>query len=268
MVQTVNSELALRFIALVNAADECHEEYETTHGDAGDAHLHMVSEGCQNELIAKIKAHAIATGSTESEAALIASRFDSFAVEAKSCHRFTSFDAASIGGLLVGGPWMLEEIENQHEVSRYATELDCEESEVRQLVMSPLADTELCIRFHGDTFATFETYRATDCGWYALLPDSWFADTLDEIRQESADSEADVRAWWDSQSSEFMQPVAEYFQAGEIEFEADGNEENEPCKAGWYARLSAPGYMDCTEWQGPYATESEAARGLFETFAD
>lgn len=26
----------------------------------------------------------------------------------------------------------------------------------------------------------------------------------------------------------------------------------------WFARLSAPGYMDCTDWSGPYDTEAEA----------
>ena len=29
-------------------------------------------------------------------------------------------------------------------------------------------------------------------------------------------------------------------------------------KIGWFARLSAPGYMDCTEYSGPFATEQEA----------
>lgn len=28
--------------------------------------------------------------------------------------------------------------------------------------------------------------------------------------------------------------------------------------SGWFARLSAPGYMDCTGWSGPFATEDEA----------
>ncbi len=27
---------------------------------------------------------------------------------------------------------------------------------------------------------------------------------------------------------------------------------------GWYSRLSAPGYLDCTSWDGPYATEKQA----------
>jgi len=28
-------------------------------------------------------------------------------------------------------------------------------------------------------------------------------------------------------------------------------------REGWYGRLSAPGYLDCTSWIGPYATEQE-----------
>lgn len=35
-------------------------------------------------------------------------------------------------------------------------------------------------------------------------------------------------------------------------------------KAGWYGRLSAPGYLDCTEWMGPYATHEEALREVCE----
>lgn len=31
---------------------------------------------------------------------------------------------------------------------------------------------------------------------------------------------------------------------------------------GWYARLSASGYMDCTEWSGPFETEAEALSEL------
>lgn len=27
---------------------------------------------------------------------------------------------------------------------------------------------------------------------------------------------------------------------------------------GWYCRLSAPGYLDCTEWSGPHASLDEA----------
>ena len=33
---------------------------------------------------------------------------------------------------------------------------------------------------------------------------------------------------------------------------------------GWYVRESAPGYMDCTEWCGPYDTEADAIREYCE----
>ena len=35
---------------------------------------------------------------------------------------------------------------------------------------------------------------------------------------------------------------------------------------GFWARLSAPGYLDCTDWSGPFDTEEEAARYLLETY--
>lgn len=39
-------------------------------------------------------------------------------------------------------------------------------------------------------------------------------------------------------------------------------------ESGWYARLSAPGYLDCTEWSGPFDTEEEAIEELKEMHGD
>ena len=35
---------------------------------------------------------------------------------------------------------------------------------------------------------------------------------------------------------------------------------------GWSARLDAPGYIDCTDWEGVYRTHDEAAAALDESF--
>jgi hypothetical protein len=35
---------------------------------------------------------------------------------------------------------------------------------------------------------------------------------------------------------------------------------------GWFYRLSAPGYADCTEWTGPFATEAEARASLADAY--
>lgn len=37
---------------------------------------------------------------------------------------------------------------------------------------------------------------------------------------------------------------------------------------GWAARLSAPGYMDCTDWSGVYDTAEEAATALVEAYGE
>ena len=34
----------------------------------------------------------------------------------------------------------------------------------------------------------------------------------------------------------------------------------------WYARLSAPGYLDCTEWAGGHATEAAALAALCDQY--
>lgn len=38
-------------------------------------------------------------------------------------------------------------------------------------------------------------------------------------------------------------------------------------KTGWLARMSAPGYMDCTDWS-PFGSEEEAVKGLTEMYGD
>jgi len=35
---------------------------------------------------------------------------------------------------------------------------------------------------------------------------------------------------------------------------------------GYFARLSAPGYLDCTDWEGPFATEGEARAYIRDTW--
>lgn len=40
------------------------------------------------------------------------------------------------------------------------------------------------------------------------------------------------------------------------------------CVKGWFARLSAPGYMDCTEWCGPFPSEDAALAHLEEMYGE
>lgn len=68
----------------------------------------------------------------------------------------------------------------------------------------------------------------------------------------------------DAFAGHFMQPEA--FLGSEIDsrvIEAGLDLEYD----GVYARLSAPGYLDCTEWEGPFETAQDAARHLIETYA-
>lgn len=41
------------------------------------------------------------------------------------------------------------------------------------------------------------------------------------------------------------------------------------CEAdGIYCRLSASGYLDCTDWHGPFETVADAAQCLIDTYGD
>ena len=40
----------------------------------------------------------------------------------------------------------------------------------------------------------------------------------------------------------------------------EGSPESFEKETGWFARLSAPGYLDATDWDGPFATEVQARR--------
>jgi hypothetical protein len=35
-----------------------------------------------------------------------------------------------------------------------------------------------------------------------------------------------------------------------------------------YARLSAPGFLDCTDWSGPFQSVEEAAQHLIDTYGE
>jgi len=47
------------------------------------------------------------------------------------------------------------------------------------------------------------------------------------------------------------------------EYEIDGCEHD---AAGWYARLSADGFLDCTDWCGPFADPDAAMQYLYDNY--
>jgi hypothetical protein len=49
----------------------------------------------------------------------------------------------------------------------------------------------------------------------------------------------------------------------------DGTAYDDPEKVqGWFCRLDAPGYMDCTDWSGPYDTKDEAIEALEDMYPE
>ena len=142
----VTDELRTRFRDLLEKADERHLEYEESHGDAGDAYTHTVMENrryCIEKLEEYIQNHFNGVIDVF-EMALIVQEFDEWCFDMEPGNRFSC--VAPEKGVLLWSD-CLEEVENQHEVSRYAEELDCTTNEVRELVREEAEKNDFCIRF-------------------------------------------------------------------------------------------------------------------------
>lgn len=59
---------------------------------------------------------------------------------------------------------------------------------------------------------------------------------------------------WEDKDGEYHLCPLEYYE------EEKGDTDHEEHRDKWFVCLSAPGYMDCTDWCGPYETKEEAMR--------
>lgn len=60
--------------------------------------------------------------------------------------------------------------------------------------------------------------------------------------------------------SQVMNPDSAYSPCDRMKPYCEGKPVAVEFVTGWFARYSAPGYLDCTEWVGPFATEAEARK--------
>lgn len=70
---------------------------------------------------------------------------------------------------------------------------------------------------------------------------------------------------WEELGQGFMTPVVEWFPVNP-EIMDDTEQANGELEPGFYARLSASGYLDCTDWSGPFKTENEAVAELISMY--
>ena len=88
-----------------------------------------------------------------------------------------------------------------------------------------------------------------------FLGDRW-QDRGTEIVPEEVCGSIDLAS--DTEDDPIADKLLEYCEGNQIE--------SVERKQGWYARLSAPGYLDCTSWDGPYATSKEALDAVKEFY--
>ena len=92
-----------------------------------------------------------------------------------------------------------------------------------------------------ETFEIFETRQGTVCLPYATI-------SMDEILKELN---------YETDPAHCLVDLAQAREAGIYDV-----------KKGWFARLSAPGYMDATDWSGPFNSEKEAKQYLIDTYGE
>jgi len=78
---------------------------------------------------------------------------------------------------------------------------------------------------------------------------------------DSKDAEQAMRALEDGDTFDVTGTSIEDFVMGSLITEMEE-------ATGWFARLSAPGYLDATEWSGPFESEDEATEYLDEMYGD
>ena len=96
-----------------------------------------------------------------------------------------------------------------------------------------------------------------------------YTDLVDALGEEDARAYADLHS---ELERGFMTP--EYYHGACVMTDdgwmPDDGSAADPaeCGEGWFGRLSASGYLDCTDWHGPYASQAEALIALVDAYAD
>ncbi len=185
----LSDELKQAFIDLVTKCDEARLKYCETHRDAGDAYIHCaVGRDVDMKNVRKkaieymVEKLAIEEYTTKR----IADQIDEWAIEMMpgSIH-----ECYGSNGRHIVESFAIKEVENSHDVSTIARELDCTDEDFRELVRwAKDIDRTHCIGpLHHDEFETFNTYQVTDACWLATVPDTWFREQLSELNEDNKD---------------------------------------------------------------------------------
>jgi hypothetical protein len=89
------------------------------------------------------------------------------------------------------------------------------------------------------------------------------------MRNYTKPLDKDERACYGWLESEFMSPELAFVTRKNVGQCFLWENEAQPRRyAGWWVRLAASGYLDCTDWDGPFTCETAGKRYIIELYGD
>jgi hypothetical protein len=91
------------------------------------------------------------------------------------------------------------------------------------------------------------------------------------LTYEQIQSIAIILGWINDEVESAIAELNDVFMVPDVEFfcgPEDESIDSEISAPGYYHRLSTPGYLDCTNWSGPFDTENEAVADMLSVYAE
>lgn len=88
------------------------------------------------------------------------------------------------------------------------------------------------------------------------------------LTYEQIQAIASILNWEPSEVEQALAELNAGFMTPDVQEFAWPDDDAEITEAGIYYRLSASGYLDCTDWHGPFDTEELAVADMLSMYAD
>ena len=176
----MKAETYLQHAQILRQAIDSQVEYEESHGDAGDAYMHMLDKwgwehgNCEEKIREYIEEHNLPEVDMEE---LREEVVGYYLAEARPGSVYGMYGKEK--GVELNA-WSVGEVEVQFCTPDLARVLDCTEEQAVEFWQQAKDDRQFCIS--GDC-----AYESTDAVWFAFLPHETLVDAIQELNSKEAE---------------------------------------------------------------------------------